>query len=84
MKGSTQKQIISIPRGQTFRKSSSDATMPTQHKAVNICAPLEIQSTVGANHSPRMWPSGLRYSLQVFVCGKDSARADETANLKDQ
>ncbi len=42
------KQTASIPRGQKFKTSNTDAIMPAQQIPVSICAVLENHSSVGA------------------------------------
>src|SRR6266571_725774 len=42
------KQIASIPRGQKFKTSSTDAIMPAQQIPITMCVLLENHSSVGA------------------------------------
>src|SRR5208282_1568685 len=47
------KQKNSIPRGHTSNTTSSAAIMPTQHSAISIGEPLEIQSSEGTYQKRR-------------------------------
>src|SRR5216684_5902571 len=46
------RQTTSIPRGQRFKTSSTDAIMPTQQSPVSMCELLENHSSVGAYQYP--------------------------------
>src|SRR5215813_10066748 len=45
------KQTSRAPRGTMLAITSNDATIPTQHKAIKECDPLEHQSSVGADQN---------------------------------
>src|SRR5450631_1106384 len=59
------KQMASAMRGQTFSTINNAASIPTQHNAVNMCEPLEIHKSVGANQNlagPSCAATALKYS----------------------
>ena len=69
------------PRGQMFSTSSTDAIIPTMQTASRARSLADHQNTVGAyqkRHAPRTRAT----CDEIFLRGKDSVRADESANLK--
>src|SRR5256885_12031274 len=62
------KQMASMPRGQKFKTSSPEATIPAQQIPASMCGPLEIHSR--DRKSTRLNSSHLVISYAVFCLKK--------------
>ena len=75
------KQTNNAPRGKTLNTTRTDATIPIQQTAINMCELLESQNTVGA-YQNRPRPADFATASQVLrrrqnPIGPDQARESE-------